>query len=589
MRALRFRINEICRLSRLSDQLRCVGPSHEMLSTETKEKGNVAMTKEADFDAVVIGAGLTGLYQTYRLREMGYRVLGVEGSDDIGGVWHHNRYPGCRIDSESEVYGYFWNEKLKQEWNWTERFAAQPEVLEYIHRAAQIMDIRKDYIFNARVQRAAYDEASNLWTLEFQQPDRAPVTARFVFSALGPLSAPQMPNVPGINTFKGESYHTATWPRDPNGFGPVKLDFANKRVAVIGVGSTGVQVIQEMAKVAKHLTVLLRSPNWCTPLGNGPMEPERMAYIKSHYDEFTAKCDASIAGFPHEFIPKNLFDVPQAECDAALEALYKGPGFSLWLGVYQDVFSDAKANRYVSDFVARKIRKRVRDPRIAELLIPKDHGFGMKRVPLETNYYEVYNQENVSIVDLNATPMTRITPTGIRTTDALHEFDVIIYATGFDAIKGSWNRIDIRGPGGVTLKDAWAGGIKTYMGMQCPGFPNFFLLVGPQSGTTFCNIPRCSALAVDWLSDMMAHAKEAGVQRIEPDREAAEEWTLFCSKLQARLLLGQTNSWFTGINKNIAGRDKREVLLFVGGNPKFRAYCDNVREHDYKGFVLTRS
>ena len=331
------------------------------------------MTIEPDFDAVVIGAGLTGLYQTYRLRELGYSVLGVEGSDNVGGVWHHNRYPGCRIDSESEVYGYFWSEQLKQEWNWTERFAGQPEILKYIHRAAEIMDIRKDYIFNARVRKAAFDEKNNFWTLEFQQPDRAPVTARFVFSALGPLSAPQMPKIPGINTFKGESYHTAAWPRDPNGFGQdKKLDFANKRVAVIGLGSTGVQVIQEMGKVAGHLTVFALEPNWCSPLGNGPMTQERMDYIKSHYTEFTAKCDASIAGFPHEFIPKNLFDVPKEERDAKLEELYKGPGFSLWLGAYQDVLSDPAANKYVSDFVANKIRQRVKDQRIAELLIPKD-------------------------------------------------------------------------------------------------------------------------------------------------------------------------------------------------------------------------
>jgi len=546
------------------------------------------MTKEPDFDAVVIGAGLTGLYQTYRLRELGYSVLGVEGSDNIGGVWHYNRYPGCRIDSESEVYGYFWHEGLMQEWNWTERFAGQPEILKYIHRAADIMDIRKDYIFNARVKKAVFDEENSFWTLEFQEPDRAPVTARFVFSALGPLSAPQMPNIPGINTFKGESYHTATWPRDPNGFGPAKLDFAGKRVAVIGLGSTGVQVIQEMGKVAGHLTVFLRSPNWCTPLGNGPMTPERMAYIKSHYTEFTAKCDSSIAGFPHEFVPKNLFDVPKEERDAKLEELYKGPGFALWLGAYQDVLSDPAANKYVSDFVANKIRQRVKDQRIAELLIPKDHGFGVKRVPLETNYYEVYNQDNVSVVDLNSTPITKITPKGIQTTDALHEFDVIIYATGFDAVKGSWNRIDIRGRGGVALKDQWdTKGVKTYMGLQSPGFPNFFTLVGPQNGATFCNIPRCSALVVDWLTETMAHVKKAGIQCIEPDEMAAEDWTLYCSRLMDKLLLGHTDSWFTGINKNIKGRDKREVLLFVGGNPKFRDYCNEVREHNYRGFIMS--
>jgi (2,2,3-trimethyl-5-oxocyclopent-3-enyl)acetyl-CoA 1,5-monooxygenase len=545
------------------------------------------MTKAADFDAVVIGAGLTGLYQAYRLREMGYRVLGVEGSDDIGGVWHHNRYPGCRTDSESEIYGYFWNDQLMQEWNWPERFAAQPDVLAYIHRAAEIMDIRKDFIFNAKVNRAIWDEEKSQWALGFVQPHRAPVTARFVFSALGPLSWPQMPNIPGINTFKGRSIHTAAWPRDPNGFGPAELDFTGKRVAVIGVGSTGVQVIQEMAKVAGHLTVFVRDPNWCTPLGNGPMTRERIDAIKSNYSEFIAKCDDSLAGFSHEFIPQNLFDVPKEERDAKLEELYQGPGFSLWLGNYQDILSDPDANKYVTEFVAQKIRDRVKDPRVAEILIPKDHGFGMKRVPLETNYYEVYNQDNVTAVDLHTTSITRITPEGIETPEGLHELDVIIYATGFDAIKGSWNHIDIRGAGGIALKDEWDKGIKTYMGMQCPGFPNFFMLVGPQSGATFCNIPRCSALAVDWLSEMMQHAMKNGVERIEAEVAAAEAFTAYAEKLQSKLLLGQTNSWFTGINQNLEGRDKREVLLFVGGNPRFREYCDDVREHDYKGYIMS--
>ncbi|HEY1969895.1 MAG TPA: NAD(P)/FAD-dependent oxidoreductase [Pseudonocardia sp.] len=545
------------------------------------------MTKEPDFDAVVVGAGLSGLYQAYRLREMGYRVLGVEGSDDIGGVWHHNRYPGCRTDSESEIYGYFWNDQLMQEWSWPERFAAQPDVLAYIHRAAEIMDIRKDFIFNAKVDSAVFDEENTLWTLGFVQPHRAPVTARFVFSALGPLSWPQMPKIPGINTFKGESIHTAAWPRDPGGLGPAERDFTGKRIAVIGVGSTGVQLIQEMAKVAGHLTVFVRDPSWCTPLGNGPMTRERMDHIKANYREFIAQCDASLAGYRHEFIPRNLFDVPKQERDAKLEELYQGPGFSLWLGAYQDILSDPDANKYVSEFVADKIRDRVTDPRVADILIPKDHGFGMKRVPLETNYYEVYNQDNVTAVDLHTTSITRITPEGIETPEGVHELDVILYATGFDAIKGSWNHIDIRGRSGVSLKDEWDKGITTYMGMQTPGFPNLFMLVGPQSGATFCNIPRCSATSIDWLSEMMIHAKEKGVQRIEPELAAAESFTAYAEKLQSKLLLGQTNSWFTGVNQNLEGRDKREVLLFVGGNPRFRAYCEDVREHDYKGYVMS--
>ncbi|MCO6381740.1 NAD(P)/FAD-dependent oxidoreductase [Oceanicola sp. 502str15] len=545
------------------------------------------MDKQPDFDAVVIGAGLTGLYMAYRLRELGYSVRGIEASDDIGGVWHQNRYPGARIDSESEVYGYFWNEELMQEFNWSERFAAQPEVLKYIHRANDYMDIRKDYMFNARVGGAAFDEDSGLWTITFQDGGKAPLTARFVFSALGPLSAPQMPNVPGVHTFTGTSLHTAQWPRDPDGLGPAKLDLKGKRIAVIGTGSSGVQVIQEMAKIAGELTVFLRSPNWCTPLGNGPMSAERMAAIKADYGSFIDKCDRSIAGFPHEFIERDIFDVPKEERDAKLEELYNGPGFSLWLGAYQDVLMTPEANKYVSDFVAEKIRQRVKDPAVAEKLIPKDHGFGMKRVPLETRYYEVYNQDNVSIVDLNETPITRIEPEGIRTGEALHEFDVIIYATGFDAIKGSWNRIDVRGKGGLKLKDEWDKGVKTYLGLQCGGFPNFFTLVGPQNPATFCNIPRCSAVVVDWLSEMMEHARAEGIRRIEPESAAIDSWTGYCDKLMSRMLLGQTNSWFTGINKNIEGRDKRETLLFVGGNPKFRQYSEDVRDNGYRGFQFS--
>ena len=545
------------------------------------------MTREPDFDAVVIGAGLSGMYQAYRLRELGYSVLGVEGSDDIGGVWNHNRYPGCRTDSESEIYGYFFNDQLMQEWDWPERFAAQPDVLRYLNRAAEIMDIRKDYLFNAKVDKMTWDDENDTWTLGFVQPHRAPVTARFVFSALGPLSWPQMPKIPGINTFKGLSIHTAAWPKDPDGYGPVDPGLAGKRIGVIGVGSTGVQVIQEMGKIAGHLTVFIRDPNWCTPLGNGPMPKERLDGIKARYRDFIAETDASLAGYQHNFIPRNLFDVPKEERDATLEELYKGPGFRLWLGAYQDVLTDPEANKYVSEFVANKIRQRVKDPEVAEMLIPKDHGFGLKRVPLETRYYEVYNQDNVTAVDLHKTSITRITENGIETPEGFHELDVIIYATGFDAIKGSWNHIDIRGKDGLSLKEDWDKGIRTYMGMQTPGFPNLFMLVGPQSGATFCNIPRCSAVTVDWISDLMEHAKANGIERIEADLDAAEGFTEYAGKLQSKLLLGQTNSWFTGYNPNLEGRDKREVLLFVGGNPRFRAYCEDVKQNGYKGFVMT--
>jgi (2,2,3-trimethyl-5-oxocyclopent-3-enyl)acetyl-CoA 1,5-monooxygenase len=291
----------------------------------------------------------------------------------------------------------------------------------------------------------------------------------------------------------------------------------------------------------------------------------------------------------HTFIPTNLADVPKAERDATLDKLYHGPGFSLWLGSYQDVLSDETANAYVSEFVANKIRQRVKDPKTAEKLIPRDHGFGLKRLPLETRYFEVYNQDNVELVDLNETPIERLTQTGIQTRERLREFDVIIFATGFDAIKGSWNRIDIAGRDGRKLADEWAEGVQTYMGLQASGFPNFFMLVGPQNGATFCNIPRCSALVTDWVTVLMRHARQNGIVVIEPTRQAQEAWTAYCSHLLGKMLLGRTNSWFTGINKNIEGRNKRETLLFLGGNPKFREYCARVEADNFYGFKFKKS
>lgn len=544
------------------------------------------MMTTPDFDAVVIGAGLSGLYMAYRLREQGWSVKGIEGSDDLGGVWHQNRYPGARVDSESEVYAYLWNRDLMNEFTWTERFASQPEVLKYLHRAADYMDVRKDFIFNTRVRRMDWDETAGIWTIRFDDAGIAPMTARFVFSALGPLSAPQMPKVPGIHTFAGQSIHTAKWPRDPNGFGPANLDLAGKRIAVIGTGSSGVQIVQEMGKIAGELFVMQRSPGWCTPLGNGPMTPERMTWIRENYDHVAQLADNAAAGFPHYPIPHNLFDVPKEERDKKLEELYQGPGFSLWLGAYQDIGLDEAANRYVSDFVAEKIRERVNDPETAEKLIPRDHGFGTKRVALETGYYETYNRPNVHLVDLKATPIERILPTGIRTSDRDYEVDVIIYATGFDAIKGAWNRIDIRGVEGKSLKSEWDSGVRTFLGMQNEGFPNLFYLVGPQNGATFCNIARCSAMAVEWMTGLMAHIRDEDITRIEPRRAAVDDWVGYCEKMLGKVLLGRTDSWFTGVNKNIEGRTQREVLVFAGGNPKFREYCNAVAERGYSDFAV---
>ena len=547
------------------------------------------MRKEADFDAVVIGAGISGMYQVYKLREQGFSVKGLEAAPDVGGAWFWNRYPGCRVDSESHTYSYFWSEELLQKFNWTERFAGQPEVLSYLQTAADLMDIRKNYTFNQRVRSARWDKENLYWVIQLEEGGSIPITARFLYSAMGPLSAPQMPNVPGIYTFEGDWYHTGRWPRDPNSNKGADIDFTGKRVAVVGTGASGVQVIQEMAKVAKELYVFQRSPNWCCPLGNAPVSQEEMDEIKRNYKDLNAFCDTTISGFPHKFIEKNALDCTPEEREATWEELYKGPGFRLWLGNYQDYLVEEEANALVTEFVKKKIRQRVKDPVTAEKLIPRDHGYGTRRVPQETKYFECYNQDNVHLIDLRETPIERVEPKGIRTNDGeLYEVDVIVYATGFYAIRGALSRIEIYGENGKSLNDLWKEeGVQTYLGLMIDNFPNFFTLVGPQNGTVFCNIPRCSATAIDWNTNLMQHVKDKNIVTIKADPKAQEEWNILCEELLSHGLIGKVPSWFTGVNKNVEGATKREVLFYAGGNPAFKVLCKEIEADNWRGFNFT--
>lgn len=546
------------------------------------------MGKQPDFDAVVIGAGITGMYQLYKLREQGFRVKGIEGAPDVGGAWFWNRYPGCRVDSESHTYSYFWSEELLQKFNWTERFAGQPEVLTYLQTAADLMDIRKDYVFNQRVRSARWDDENKFWVIQLEEGGSVPITARFLFSAMGPLSAPQMPNVPGIYTFEGDWWHTGRWPRDPDSNRGANIDFSGKRVAVVGTGASGVQVIQEMAKVAKEVIVFQRSPNWCCPLGNAPVPQEEMDEIKRNYKALNDFCDTTLSGFPHKWIDKHVLDVPAEEREAKWEELYQGPGFRLWLGNYKDYLENEEANVAVTEFVKKKIRERVKDPVIAEKLTPRDHGYGTRRVPQETKYFECYNQDNVHLIDLRETPMEAVEPKGIRTSDGkLHEVDVIVYATGFYAIRGSLSRIEVVGKDGRSLNQVWKDeGVATYLGLMVDGFPNFFTLVGPQNGTVFCNIPRCSAVAIDWNEGLMQNVFDRNIQTIEAAPEAQKEWNQLCSDLLAKGLLGKTSSWFTGVNKNVEGAQKREVLFYAGGIPEFKELCKDIQADNWRGFLF---
>ncbi|MGD9602493.1 MAG: flavin-containing monooxygenase [Gammaproteobacteria bacterium] len=532
----------------------------------------------AQFDALIIGAGISGMYQLHKLRGLGMSVHVFEAGTGVGGTWYWNRYPGARFDSESWSYGYSFSPELLREWEWSEHFAAQPETLRYLNHVADRFDLRRDISFSSRVRCARYDEAGNAWEVELENGSRA--RAHLLISAVGPLSAPQMPTIPGMDSFRGESYHTGSWPHHP-------VDFTGKRVAVIGTGATGVQVIQEVAKLAGSLTVFQRTPNWCAPLVNSPIDAATQARLKRELPGILEECSNHYAGFVHEADPRGTFEVSPEERLAFWEELYAAPGFGIWLGNFRDVLTDPKANAELSHFIANKIRQRVRDPVTAEKLIPKNHGFGTRRVPMETHYYEVYNQPNVRLVDIGESPIECITPAGVKTRDAEYPADIIVYATGFDAVLGALNRIEIRGPGGRTLKERWAAGPRTYLGLQPEGFPNFFTLVGPHNAATFCNIPRCIEQNVEWLTDFIAHQRSHGVTRVEPTPQAVEAWTTHVLDGANKLLLSKVSSWFMGINPNLPGRQQPHFLLYAGGLPQFRARCDEVAANGYEGFVLT--
>lgn len=527
------------------------------------------------YDVLIIGAGLSGMYQLKRMRDLGFRVHGFEAGSDVGGVWYWNRYPGARFDSESYSYGYSWSKELLQEWNWSEHFAAQPETLRYCQYVADKFDLRHDFSFNSRIKSAIWDETRRTWTLTTD--DGTTASSTWLITCLGPLSAPTPPNIPGRDDFKGEAFHTATWPHTP-------VTFANKRVAVIGTGATGVQTITQVAKTAGHLTVFQRTPNYCAPLGNRPITQEEQARIKASYDQFFATCAATTGSFLHTADPREALKTSAEEREAFWEQQYYAPGFGIWLGNFADVGTNAEANALASEFIRRKIRERVKDPVIAEKLVPKNHGFGTRRVPLESGYYEVFNQPNVELIDINKEPIQHINPHGIQTNERTLEFDMIIYATGFDAVRGSFDRIRIEGTNGTLLQDAWSEGPTTLLGLQSPGFPNLFTIVGPHNAAGFCNIPRCIEQNVDWVTGFLIHARTKGNTRIEASTSAAEEWTRHVYDMVALTLFATTDSWFMGVNQNTPEK-KRTFLAYAGGSPRYKKRCDAVAADGYRGFI----
>ena len=524
-----------------------------------------------ELDALIIGAGVSGLYQLYRLRQIGLNVRSFEAGGGVGGTWYWNRYPGARFDSESYSYAYSFSEELLQEWDWTEHFSGQPENEKYLNFVADKFKLKPHIRLNSRIKSAIFDEQANRWNVTTEDGHRA--RAQYVISAVGILSATHMPNIPGINTFKGQSFHTSRWPHE-------KVDFTGKRVGVIGSGATAVQLIPHVAKEAKHLTVFQRSANYCCPLRNSTIDADEQAKIKASYQEIFQKCHQTFASFMQDFDPRRTFDVPQAERYAFYEHIWSQPGFTKWFGCFYDIMTDEAANEDYAEFVRGKIRARVKDPVVAELLCPKDHPFGAKRIPMETGYYEVYNQDNVQLVDVKSKPILSITPTGVKTADAEYELDVIIYATGFDAITGELARMDIRGVGGQTLKSKWDNGPSTYLTLQTAGFPNLLIV----NGAVFCNFTRCVEVVGEWVANCLGYMRNHGYQRIEADATAEEAWTEHAQSLTEGMIFTKTDSWFMGTN--VPGK-KRGFLFYAGGAPAFREKVADVAAKGYEGFKLS--
>ena len=543
------------------------------MADSLQEQAVAASTKSGEakrYDVVVIGAGVTGLYALYRMRELGLSVQVLDEATGVGGTWYWNRYPGCRFDSESYSYGYSFSEELLQEWDWKEHYSGQPENERYLNYVADKFDLRKDIRFKTRVKSATYIEDENAWQIE--GIDGYLVRGQFLVTAVGLLSAGYIPAFEGINEFKGQWCHTGRWPKEG-------MDLAGKRVGVIGTGATAVQLIPMIAPEVAHLTVFQRTANYCAPLRNGPIDDEAQKEIKANYPEIFRICNETAGSFMHEFDPRSAMSVTPEERLKQYETLWQKPGFGKWLSNFYDVMVPGEANDDYAEFVRNKIRERVHDPEVAELLVPKDHTFGAKRVPCETNYYDTFNRDNVLLVDVRNAPIERITPTGVRTTDQEYDLDVIIYATGYDAVTGALLNIDIYGEDGVLLKDKFEQGPRTYMGISSAGYPNLFTVNAASVG----NFVRAAEPLIDWVSECITHVRESGFSRIEPTIEAEDAWVQHVNDEGEKILRTKAANWFVGAN--IPGK-ARALLTAPDTAPAMRAKRAEVAAKGYEGFVL---
>ncbi|MGV9709063.1 flavin-containing monooxygenase [Gordonia sp. NPDC003424] len=527
-----------------------------------------------EHDVVVIGAGISGLYAVHKLRAQGLRVHGFESAEDVGGTWYHNRYPGARCDVESVDYSYSFDEALQQEWTWTERFATQEEILAYLEHVADRFDLRSAYEFLNRVTATIYDEPSGTWTITTDTG--ITTTARFVIMATGVLSATNRPDIPGRDSFAGESYHTGEWPHEP-------VDFAGKRIGVIGTGSSGIQSIPVIAETAEQVVVFQRSPNYSIPAGNRPLSAEFITDVKANYPERRRKSFASGGGTPNEAYPKNAMDVDADERTRVYDEWWRRGGY-LFAKAFPDQTVSIEANDTAREYVETKIREIVTDPAVADDLIPTDHPIGTKRIVTDSGYFGTFNRDNVTLVNLRKTPIDEITETGVRTSDREFQLDMIVFATGFDAMTGSLSRIDIRGRGGRTLVDEWSAGPRTYLGLAVHGFPNMFITTGAGSPSVLANMVLGAEQHVNWIADCITYLDEHNGTAIEATADAVDDWVTECNAKAQATLFPTANSWYMGAN--IEGKP-RVFMPYIGGFGNYGRICAEVAEAGYKGFEIS--
>jgi cyclohexanone monooxygenase len=526
------------------------------------------MTQE--YDAVVVGAGFAGLCMLHRLRGLGLRTRVFEAGSGVGGTWFWNRYPGARCDVESLEYSYQFSEELEQEWEWTERYASQPEILRYLNHVADRFDLRRDIALETRVVSAVFDEADDRWRI--RTDDGAESVARFCIMATGCLSSTNTPSFPGLDTFPGPKLHTGNWPHE-------RVDFSGRRVGVIGTGSSGIQAIPIIAEEAAHLTVFQRTPNYSVPASNHPLDPARQRALKRGYRDLRQRAGQMPFGFDTRSTERSALEVTPEERLAEYEDRWRQGGLP-FLGAFADMIFSTEANDTAADFIRGKIRALVRDPAVAETLAPRG-VVGCKRLCSDTGYFETFNRSNVALVDIANDPIEAITAHGVRTRTAHYDLDSLVFATGFDAMTGALSRIDLRGRGGVTLRAKWAEGPRTYLGLSTAGFPNFFIITGPGSPSVLSNMVPSIEQHANWIANCIAYLGARGLHRIEATREAEDAWVAHVNEVADTTLYPSCNSWYLGAN--IPGKPR--VFMPYLGFPAYVEKCNEVAARGYEGFV----